>query len=227
MNAATGSSQSVELNSDSTLTETAYYQILHKIITGELPAGTELKSTRLARELDLSRTPILQALSRLLHDGIVTQEKNHRATVVPGAERWLMDIHELRILLEPPATEKAARRLTEEQLTELRQLANAADSSNSNNWKDAANRFDYQLHITIAEACGNLPLRESLRKCMSFKLLTYSYSSDAPEILQREYHEHLEILSALEQKLPDTAAAAMKYHLLSSTRYLKTNTRFI
>ncbi|QDU80350.1 transcriptional regulator NanR [Polystyrenella longa] len=227
MNPAASTSQSVELNSDSTLTETAYYQILHKIISGELPAGTELKSTRLARELDLSRTPILQALSRLLHDGIVIQEKNHRATVVPGAERWLMDIHELRILLEPPATEKAAHRLTEAQLAELRNLADAADPTKTENWKDSANRFDYQLHITIAEACGNLPLQESIRKCMSFKLLTYSYSSDAPDILKREYHEHLEILSALEQKLADTAGAAMKFHLLSSTRYLKTNTRYI
>src|SRR5262249_26115372 len=67
-----------------------YHQILAQIVRGELSGGTELKSTHLAARLGVSRTPVVQALARLIADGIVTQRMNMRAVVRPGAENWLV-----------------------------------------------------------------------------------------------------------------------------------------
>src|SRR5262245_54951565 len=72
-----------------------YEWILLRIVRGELTGGTELKSTQIALRLGISRTPVVQALQRLAADGLVTLEMNKRAVVRPGAEKWLVEIHDL------------------------------------------------------------------------------------------------------------------------------------
>src|SRR6056297_3246406 len=80
------------------LADEVHDAILLRIIRGELPGGVELKSTQLAAELKVSRTPVNVALARLEADGIVTQPVNRRATVRHGADNWLVDIHRMRQL---------------------------------------------------------------------------------------------------------------------------------
>ena len=205
----------------STLVETAYNQILLQIVRGMLPSGTVLKTTKLSDELGLSRTPIVQALQRLIADGIVTQVPQQRAVVAKGAEHWLVDIHEMRLLLEPHAALQATRRLTPETLTLLSEHGKAAKPTAQLDWIPKAHAFDYQLHTSIARASGNLPLSESICKCMSFKRLTYEISDDSPELLRRDYAEHLMILEALQKREPETASAAMLFHLRSSVEFRK------
>src|SRR5687768_1162372 len=101
--------------SDSSRVAEVYERILLQIVRGELKAGTELKSTQIARQLGFSRTPVVQALQRLASDGIVTLTPNKRAVVRPGAENWLVELHELRELLEPAAAARACERITEEE----------------------------------------------------------------------------------------------------------------
>src|SRR5262245_20431057 len=75
---------------DASRVDEVYEQILLKILRGELPGGTQIKSAQVARQFGLSRTPVIQALQRLAADGIVTLEMNKRAMVRPGAEHWLV-----------------------------------------------------------------------------------------------------------------------------------------
>src|SRR5678815_2280981 len=126
--------------------EEVYERILLQIVRGELAAGTELKSTQIALQLGLSRTPVVQALQRLAADGIVTLELNKRAVVRPGAENWLVEIHELRELLEPAAAARAVERISNEDLVRLEQLAAAARPHSRDDWQEAAQRFDFSLH---------------------------------------------------------------------------------
>ena len=97
---------------EATRVEAVYEQILLQIVSGALTGGGEIKSTLLAKQLGLSRTPVVQALQRLAADGLVTLEMNKRAVVRPGAENWLVELHELREWLEPPAAARAALHLS-------------------------------------------------------------------------------------------------------------------
>lgn len=193
-----------------------YQQILLQIVRGEIQGGAPLKSTQLAKSLGLSRTPVVQALQRLASDGIVTLAVNKRAVVRPGAENWLVEIHEIRELLEPHAAALAAERLTSEDLTELRVLAAAARPHASPDWVEAAQRFDFALHLTLADRSGNFALCDAIRKCWSFKRLSYAAMPEKPASLERGYGEHLAILEALERGDGDTARAAMLFHLRSA-----------
>lgn len=203
------------------LVETAYHQILLQIVDGTLPSGTVLKTTKLSDELGLSRTPVVQALQRLIADGIVTQIPQQRAVVAEGADRWLVNIHEVRLLLEPHAALLATKLMEPETLELLTASGKAAAPARNHDWTCKAHAFDFFLHTSIARASGNLPLCESICKCMSFKRLTYEISDDAPELLQRDYQEHMKILEALQKRQPETASAAMLFHLHSSVEFRK------
>ncbi|VAX37211.1 hypothetical protein MNBD_PLANCTO02-1543 [hydrothermal vent metagenome] len=196
-----------------------YNGILLKIINGEISSGTELKSTQLAIQMNVSRTPVIQALAKLTADGIITQERNYRAVVRPGAENWLVEIHELRLLLEPYAAEHAASQITKEALAQLDTIAEEAKPNESSSWVPQARKFDYALHLTIADCCGNLAIGQSIRKCWEYKQLSYDFGSDTPQMIEQGYQEHLTILEALHSGDSTVAKEAMQRHLQTASQY--------
>lgn len=202
--------------SDASRVDEVYEQVLLRIVRGELKAGTELKSTQIAQQLGLSRTPVVQALQRLAADGIVTLEMNKRAVVRPGAENWLVELHELRELLEPAAAARAAGNITPEDLGRLDRLAADAKPHSSENWPAAAQRFDFALHLAIADHSGNFALAETIRKIWTFKRISYLAIPEPAETLEKGYAEHLALLAALKARDAETARAAMLFHLRSA-----------
>nr|MCH9653247.1 GntR family transcriptional regulator [Planctomycetota bacterium] len=198
------------------LVDEVYQKLLLRIIRSELPGGTELKSTQLAREIGVSRTPVVQALARLQADGIVIQQKNHRAVVRDGAENWLVEIHELRVLLEPSAAAMAAQRIPETELVRLQSLADEVktcqqqyengdqSSKHLQTWGAASRSFDYALHLTMAEHCGNLPISEAIHKCWSYKRVSYSAVGETPEIMTRGLYDHTLLLDSLKNRDSET-----------------------
>lgn len=212
------------------LVDEVYQTLLLRIIRQELPGGTELKSTQLAREIGVSRTPVVQALARLQADGIVIQQKNHRALVRDGAENWLVEIHELRLLLEPSAAAMAAQRMDAAELSRLQELAATVragqqqyeDGDHSKaqlqKWEAASRAFDYALHLSIADHCGNVPICEAIHKCWSYKRVSYSAMEESPDIMIRGLYDHTVLLDSLSNGDSETAAAAMTMHLRNASR---------
>lgn len=199
----------------------AYDEILKRIVSGDLREGEPVKGTLIAKEMDLSRTPVVQAIARLTSEGVLNQELNRRAIVAAGAERWFVSLHEVRILLEPAAAAAAAGKLSTESLAELNDVARQYEAETD--WekqRETAYRFDFALHTAIANRSGNLMIRSIIAKCMSFKRFAYRIPNDLPERLDRSHREHKEILHAMEQGDSDTAHAAMLFHLRSTFRDL-------
>ena len=141
---------------------------------------------------------------------------NKRAIVRPGAENWLVELHELRELLEPAAAARAVERITDEDLARLDGLAAAAKPHAQPDWMTAAQQFDFAMHLLIAERCGNFALGETIRKIWSFKRLSYLAAPEPAETLEKGYGEHLALLAALRARDGETARAAMLFHLRSA-----------
>lgn len=199
--------------------EDVYSEILARIVRGELPGGSELKSTQLAGMLGVSRTPVVQALARLISDGIVTQRMNMRAIVRPGAENWLVEVHELRLLLEPAAAARAAQHMPPEVIETLQRQADAVKPQADADWVKRAREFDFALHLGIAEHASNQPLRGAIEKCWQYKRLSYELASDETEALLRGYRDHRTILAAIVARDGATASAAMELHLRLASSY--------
>ncbi len=200
------------------LADEAHDRILLKIVRGELPAGTELKSTKLAEELGMSRTPVIQALSRLAVDGIVGQTLNQRASVRPGAEDWLLDLHRVRQLLEPAAARSCAGQIPAAILEDLNALVEDARPGRGGGWQPAARWLDQALHLVVAECCGNLAMREILRRCWSYKRLSYEAGNDSDRHLREGWKQHAALVGAIGSGDADRSAALMADHLDAAGR---------
>jgi len=200
-----------------------YRRLLLEIVRGELPGGVELKSTHVADRLGVSRTPVVQALHRLAADGIVTLEMNKRAVVRTGAENWLVEIHQLRELLEPRAAALAAGRIAPATVARLERECDAIrpDASmpdEGSDWIASAQRFDFALHRTIADESGNLALAATIHKCWSYKWLSYVAADEPAEVAEAGLAEHRAVLAALSDGDSQTAEVAMRFHLRMAAR---------
>lgn len=209
--------QSLEGEATKSLADIVGEQILSRIVRGELAEGTRLKSTLLAEELRVSRTPVAKALAKLSGDGILLQPNNHQAVVAPGAANWLIQTHELRQTLEPEAAARAAGRIPPEVAAELLRLADVSRPSAEGDWQPYARLFDFALHLVIANYCGNVPMKTSIRKCWIFKRLSYELSEGCTDSLPKEQAEHAEILAALLKPDAELARKLMAAHLSVSS----------
>lgn len=200
------------------LADEAHDRILLRIIRGELPAGTELKSTRIADDLGMSRTPVIQALARLTADGIVSQTLNLRAAVRPGAENWLVDLHRTRQLLEPEAARACVGHVPAAVLADLQTLVEDSKPGKRPDWQTAARWLDLALHLIVAEYCGNLSMREIVRRCWSYKRLSYEAGNDSDSHLLEGWRQHAALLEVIAAGDAAGAADLMSEHLQSAAR---------
>src|SRR5262249_38967658 len=102
------------------LAEAVYQHVLEAILPGPLAGGTELSEVALAAELGVSRTPGQEALWRLTADGLVEHLPNRRDRVARFTRQDVLEIYDMRAVLECAAAERAARLMDAETLTALR-----------------------------------------------------------------------------------------------------------
>ena len=98
----------------------------------------------------------------------------------------------------------------------LQALAAAARPHGHEHWLAAAQRFDFALHLAIADYCGNFALGETIRKIWRFKRISYLAAPEPAETLEKGYSEHVALLAALRARDAETARAAMLFHLRSA-----------
>ncbi|MCA9260594.1 MAG: GntR family transcriptional regulator [Planctomycetales bacterium] len=190
--------------------------LLARIVSGEYRPGMRLKTTLLASELGVSRTPVAKALARFSADGILEQTHNHMAVVAASAADWLRQVHALRVLLEPPAARMAAGNLPHDVVEDLVLLTNDSRPRPGDQWQAAALTLDFALHLSVAFACGNAPLATAIQNCWSYKRLSYSLADGCRSGLRREHREHAEILGALTEGQGERAERLMSEHLQAS-----------
>jgi DNA-binding GntR family transcriptional regulator len=92
------------------------------MLMGDLPLGSRLSELGLAREIGISRTPIREALNRLGTEGFLEQVPHYGTFVKELRRENVQELYELREMLEGYAAERAATRLTRDQLDELQRL---------------------------------------------------------------------------------------------------------
>jgi DNA-binding GntR family transcriptional regulator len=188
------------------LSDSVYDALLENILSGSLRAGTEVSEVALAEALQVSRTPVHQAVGRLLKDGLLVQEPP-RTLVVARFERGdVEEIYEMRRLLEAEASGRAADGMSSDVLRRLRAEADALErDATSDDWPARALDFDQRFHDAVAEASGNRRLRADIAR---YRLLARAFCrlTGSRENLRDALREHVDILSRLEAR--DGAGAA-------------------
>src|SRR4051794_323207 len=97
------------------LTDFALEQVRTAILNGELPPDTFTTADKIAASLGVSRTPVREALLRLEQAGMVRIERTQGVRILPVSPKDLEDSFQLRLMLEVPATYRAAQRMGKKQ----------------------------------------------------------------------------------------------------------------
>jgi len=195
------------------LADSVYETLVEAIVQGQLPAGTPVSSVALSEQLQVSRTPVTEAIQRLCYDGLIEQSNNRKARVVSLNQTDLREIYEMRMQLEGTAAERAATRLSTEQLKSLRSLVKKIKSAQKElNWAEQAIEFDLQFHDQIAQAVENRRLQQDIQRYRRLVRCFCRMTGNATN-LKSAFQEHLKILEALEARKPAAARKAMVQHI--------------
>ena len=207
-----------------TAADVVYRQLRGQIFAKKRQPGDRLTEEAIAQELDVSRTPVREAIRRLAAEGLATLIPNAGARLAKPTRQEIIDTYELREFLECLAARKAALNVTAAQTNKLQQTIDEEEqifaARNFEAYLDVNNRF----HRTLAECSGNDVLAEFINNLLA-RTCVYMifYDSFFDMSTNPSLDEHRALLKALLAHDPDKAEQLMKVHLMLSATSLKSD----
>lgn len=194
-----------------------FEQLERDILSGNYARGELLTELRLSEELGVSRTPIREAIRRLEQENIL-EEAGRGVTVVGISKQDMLDMYEIRIRIEGLAAEWAAKRITDEELGQIRDTLELQRyyTEKSGSHSDQIKNLDSQFHELVYRACGSRALTDTLiglhKKMTKFRMASVSKQSRALQSVE----EHEAILAALSAHDAAAAGEAMTAHVVNA-----------
>jgi len=191
----------------------AYEEIRRRILDGDLGPAVSLSEYQLADLLQVSRTPVREALKRLEHEGLVRSIPNRGAFVAELSVQDIMEIYQIREQLESLAARIAAETLRVAEVDELEgELTRAAALAAKGRVKDTF-ESDIHLHKRIIEATKNGRLVNFLTTLDDQVRRIRAMSPRTPGRLEATLREHREVVGRIKEHDASGAEAAMRRHL--------------
>jgi DNA-binding GntR family transcriptional regulator len=184
------------------------------ILNGELPSGSRLVQAELAAMLDVSTTPLREALRDLATEGLVQFDPHRGAIVTELSADDLHDIYQLRLMLEPLAMRQAADKVSSALIERLRRLhGHMLDEPHSAEWVDRNRVF----HMAVYETAASPRLAAIIRNLQDASVMYIGASlQHHPSFRDGANEDHAVILDALERRDVEAAVKAVEEHLRTS-----------
>lgn len=199
-------------------TDFAYRAIRDGLVVGRWPAGSHLRETELAAELNISRTPVREALRKLASEQLVHFEPHLGARVPGWSEQDLMEIFALRAELESYAAGQAAVHATGEEIEELRRLAEGIEQAAFGGPEPDYRRItemNSQFHKLILVASRNRRLRSMVDTIFEIPLVVQTLARFDRTAMKRSVSHHFDLVQAIAGRNADWAIAIMRAHIIA------------
>ncbi len=194
----------------------AYLRLLDDIRLGHLLPGARLRETELAARLGISRTPVREAIRLLEADGIVEHIPRLGASLRRLSYAEVMEIYEMRAVLEGTAARLAARVASDMELAELAEI-NAAMTADAVDIATVA-RLNAQFHAGILNAAKNRYLRRAMDSMRRTLMILGPTTLTDPVRARGAATEHDTLLAALVARDGAASEAAMRSHIEAAHR---------
>ena len=194
------------------LTSMVFEAIRDSIVNADLPPGSRVSEASLAAQLNVSKTPVREALLRLRHIGLVEPTRRGLQVIRPSVKA-IRDAYEYRAGIEGVAGRYAAQRATTEQHENILSLAvrslERAEALDGEGFRGA----DREFHMAIVNASGNLlmcqAIEDSLVLTSALRERDVPPSGDSIVCAQ----EHVAVAESIRAGNPDAAASALSSHI--------------
>lgn len=200
------------------LLDRAYNEIKFRIITCRYRPGEVLSEALISLELKIGRTPIHQAIHRLVMDGLVSIMPRKGVMVRAVSIDEVMEIIGVRLVTECYCARLAADRANDAELQELEDIVETLDKITEKRNVEQMMLLDRKFHDTLARAAKNGVLADVLRNLHERSLRFWFISLRDPDHHRNVLAQHRAIVKALKSREPDAAEAAMRDHILAFQR---------
>ncbi|MBS0123806.1 GntR family transcriptional regulator [Thetidibacter halocola] len=191
--------------------QSAYERLCDEIRSGALRPGARLLETEIADRLQISRTPVREAIRRLESEGLVDHQPRTGAVVRTLDYPEIMELYEMRAVLEGTAARLAARAASPVELEELKSIN--TEMAEATGDSKALVRLNRQFHARMMDAARNRFLLKSAETVEKTLLILGPSSMESPERAREAVEEHAAVLAALEARDGAAAEQAMRRHM--------------
>jgi DNA-binding GntR family transcriptional regulator len=187
--------------------------IRERIISGQLPPGIRLSQQQLAEELDVSRTPLREALQRLATEGFVTAQANRGMVVAPAPLSDVEGTYALRLLVEPATVAALVDTVTDAEIDEMADALAAmeAPAVSTRDFQEAHLRFHYVMVDRYPAHSADLIHRLHMRIYRHQRL----YFSRPPAVADFTWLDRI-FLDALRARDGELARHILEFHLIDA-----------
>lgn len=202
------------IRQNETLADQAFTLLKEDIATGKLKVGQALPEEQLAKDLGISRTPLRDAMGRLVMEGLLIHETGKPAIVAGFTKEDAMNQMEMRRILEVENIQKiipeAQPGFLESLEKNLKEQQSSLEEGNYQNFLE----LDRSFHLLLTEPNDNPEFKKMIQKMhsgvnRSFLTLSSTIRPSARETLE----EHIDIVQAIKQNDSTAAGDRMKMHI--------------
>ena len=182
------------------------------IIEGRITPGSRLSVPLLAQQLLVSRSPVREAVQRLVQEGLAKEEPHRGAAVARLRPEELVPLYEIREALEGLAARLVAEHATPEELDQVRAAYEAHASALERGEATRHVALDLNFHAALRAASHNQELQRYLERVQG-KIAIAMLGGRPQEWSKQAIVEHHTILEAVLARDPDAAEAAARAHI--------------
>ena len=191
-----------------------------RILDGRYQANQYIREASVARELEVSRTPVREAFRELVSEGWLEAIPHRGCRVVSWTENDAREISEIRLVLETMAVAMACQRMDSTTLNQLKQLCRDMEQcadrvAETPEARNQLARLNHEFHQLLIVSSGNRRLINLLDSLVRGSVIRRNYANYQPHHLQRSMRHHEEIVQALEAGEASWAENLMRSHLLA------------
>jgi DNA-binding GntR family transcriptional regulator len=198
-----------------TLAEEVYRKLKELIVTSEFLPGTPLQEIALSERLQVSRTPVREALRILESEGLVEIQPHRGARVAQVSRQDVMDAYEIREWIEPAAAAKAAQLINEATLAELQVACERMPvDPRTHEQAGIALQADREFHNLIVQVADNHLAQALLKETQAITRRAAYFVP--PGRYTKSKEEHKAILQALRNHDAEAAAEHMRTHIINA-----------
>lgn len=180
------------------------------ILSKRIPPGSRLVQAEIARQLNVSSTPVREALRELAAEGLVRLDAHHTAVVNSGDLDDLEEIYALRRMLEPYCIRLAVTRVSDADLSRAEEInRRMSETKNPAEWV----RLNAEFHGILTDAAGSPRLSAILKGLRDSASVYVGVRIQSDEELQASILDHRRIIDAFKARDAESAAATVLAHI--------------
>ncbi len=200
----------------SSLTTQVYDLLWKRIIDQQIQPGQKLSDLQLSKDLGISRTPVREALYRLMQEGIVQNHNLRGFFLTTFNSQDVTEIYDLRTALEVLAVRLGLPNLSQAELNRFQSDLDEVEFLVQTGQEKAFEKFldiDRQFHHVLVSSTGNQRLKANLESLHAQINVFQLYGIHLKKLVILSLEHHQAIVSALRQQHPGLAEKAMERHI--------------